>query len=63
MDMAGLIDRLAAYLALVIGHFKTQVALATAVGVAFSVFVNHSHRVTANPNMEAENFYSFHFLS
>ena len=54
--VAGLVNRFTAHLASVIRHFKTEVALGTAVGVALSVLVDYPQWLAAYPYMEAEKF-------
>lgn len=61
--MAALVDRPATYLAPVVGHLKTQIALGAAEAVPFSVPFDNPERFTADPDMEAEQFvFSCHFL-
>ncbi len=54
VDMAALVDRLAADLAAVVGHFQSQVALGIAVIVSVFVSANHSDRRAAYPDVDAE---------
>lgn len=60
MYMAGLVNRLATYLATIISQFKAHITLRTAVGVTLSIFMDYSKRLSANPYVVAKNLKSCH---
>lgn len=60
--MATLVNGLTADFTTVLCHFKSEVALAAAVTVAFLVLVDYPKWLAAYPDVVAEKFDSLHFF-